>query len=64
MAVLVVDARSRSTIPVEFELRDSKATLISAEPFLIVVPIPRQPLEPSGSWLGSTSSRRELKGVA
>jgi virulence-associated protein VagC len=63
MAVLVVDNRGRSTIPKEFELRDTKATLIPAEPFLIVVPIPRQPLEASASWLDSASSRKELKGM-
>jgi virulence-associated protein VagC len=64
MAVVVVDSRGRLTIPREFELRDAKATLIPAGPFLIVVPIPRQPLEASASWLDSTSSRKELKGMA
>jgi hypothetical protein len=64
MAVLVVDARSRSTIPIEFKLTDSKATLISAGLSLIVATIPRQPLEASGSWLDSTSSGKELKDMA
>jgi hypothetical protein len=63
MAVVVVDNCGRLTIPREFEPRDTKATLIPAGPFLIVVPIPRQPLEASASWLDSASSRKELKGM-
>lgn len=64
MAIVVVDDRGRLTIPRKFELRDTKATLIPAGPFLIVVPIPRQPLEASAGWLDSTRSRKELKDTA
>jgi virulence-associated protein VagC len=64
MAVVVVDNGGRLTIPRQFELRDTKATLIPAGPFLILVPVPRQPLDASASWLDSTRSRKELKGMA
>jgi len=64
MAVVVVDERGRLTIPSQFEVRDTKATLIPAGPFLIVVPIPQHPLEASASWLDSKFSRKELKALA
>lgn len=64
MAIVVVDDRGRLTIPREFEVRGTKATLIPAGPFMIVIPIPRQPLEASASWLDTKLSRKELKTVA
>lgn len=64
MAVVLVDERGRLTIPSELRVRDTKATLIPAGPFLIVVPIPRQPLEASGSWLHTKLSSKELKALA
>jgi len=64
MAVVVVDERGRLTIPSEFDVRGTKATLIPAGPFLIVIPIPREPLETSAKWLGSKLTRKELKVVA
>jgi bifunctional DNA-binding transcriptional regulator/antitoxin component of YhaV-PrlF toxin-antitoxin module len=64
MAVVVVDERGRLTIPSEFDVRGTRATLIPAGPFLIVIPIPRQPLEASAKWLDSKRTRRELKALA
>jgi len=64
MAVVVVDDRGRLTIPSEFDVRGTRATLIPAGPFLIVIPIPPQPLEASSSWLDSKLSRKELKASA
>jgi bifunctional DNA-binding transcriptional regulator/antitoxin component of YhaV-PrlF toxin-antitoxin module len=64
LAVVVVDDRGRLTIPKEFEVRGTRATVIPAGPFLIVVPIPPQPIEASSSWLESKLSRKELKALA
>jgi len=64
VAVVVVDERGRLTIPSELDVRGTKATLIPAGSFLIVVPIPRHPLEASSSWLDSRLSRTELKALA
>ena len=64
MAVVVVDERGRLTIPSEWRVKDTKATLIPAGPFLIIVPLPSQPLESSASWLDTKLSRKELKALA
>lgn len=64
MAVVTVDDRGRLRIPSRFGIRASKATLIPAGPFLIVVPVPSQPLETSASWLHTKLSRKEMKALA
>jgi bifunctional DNA-binding transcriptional regulator/antitoxin component of YhaV-PrlF toxin-antitoxin module len=64
LAVVVVDERGRLTIPSELRVKDTKATLIPAGPFLIIVPLPNQPLESSASWLRTKLSRKELKALA
>lgn len=64
MAVVAVDERGRMTIPSEFDVRGTKATIIPAGPFFIVIPIPRQPLEASADWLASRRNRGELKVLA
>jgi hypothetical protein len=38
--------------------------LIPAGPFLIIVPIPSQPLESSASWLHTKHARKKLKALA
>lgn len=64
MAIVTVDERGRLTIPSQFDVRGTRATIIPAGPFLIVVPIPQHPLEASASWLDSKLSRKELKALA
>jgi len=64
MPVVVVDERGRLTIPSELHVRDTKATLIPAGPFLIIVPIPSQPLAASASWLRTKLGNKELKALA
>lgn len=64
MAVVVVDERGRLTIPSEFDVKATRATVIPAGPFLIVVPIAPHPLEASASWLDSKRSRKQLKALA
>lgn len=64
MAVVIVDERGRLTIPPELHVRNTKATLIPAGPFLIIAPIPSQPLVASSSWLRTKRSNKELKALA
>ncbi len=64
MAVVVVDERGRLTIPSELRVRNTKAALIPAGSFLIIVPVPGQPLDASAGWLPSKLSTKELKILA
>ena len=61
LAVVVIDERGRFTIPSELQVRDTKATLIPAGPFMIIIPLPTRPLEASGNWLRTKRTRKELK---
>jgi bifunctional DNA-binding transcriptional regulator/antitoxin component of YhaV-PrlF toxin-antitoxin module len=64
MAVVVIDERGRLTIPSELQVRDTKATLIPAGTFMIIVPLPTKPIDASGGWIRTRSSRKELKALA
>jgi bifunctional DNA-binding transcriptional regulator/antitoxin component of YhaV-PrlF toxin-antitoxin module len=64
LAVIVVDERGRLTIPSEYQVRKTRATIIPSGSFLIVVPLPSAPLEVSGGWLQSRLERRTLKDSA
>jgi hypothetical protein len=64
MTVVVVDERGRLTIPSELQVRDTKAALIPAGPFMMIIPLPLQPVEASCDWLRSKASRKELKALA
>jgi len=52
------------TIPRQLDVRNTRATIIPAGPFFIVIPIPRQPLEVSGGWLDTKRSRSDLRALA
>jgi hypothetical protein len=64
IAVVVIDERGRLTIPSSLQVRDTKATLIPAGPFMIIIPLPAHPVESSGGWLRTKLSRKELKVLA
>ena len=64
MAVVVIDERGRLTIPSELQVRDTKATLIPAGSFMIIIPLPSRPVEASYRWLQTKRSRKELKVLA
>ena len=64
MALVVLDDPGRLTIPRKLDTRGTRAMLIPAGPFLIIVPIPSRPLEASASWLDTKLSRKELKALA
>ena len=64
MAVVVIDERGRLTIPSELRVRDTKATLIPAGPFMIVIPLPTRPVDDSAGWLRTKLSKKNLKALA
>ena len=64
MAVVVIDERGRLTIPSSLQVRDTKATLIPAGPFMIIIPLPTRPVEASSDWLRTKLSRKDLKALA
>lgn len=51
-------------IPREFGVRSTKAVIIPAGSFFVVIPLPGVPHEGAGGWLPSTKSRDELKKAA
>ncbi|MEM3944110.1 MAG: hypothetical protein QXJ59_08480 [Thermofilaceae archaeon] len=64
MAVVRVDEQGRMVIPKEFGVRATRAVIIPAGSFLVVIPLPGAPHEKSGGWLTSSRSRAELKRAA
>jgi len=64
MPVVIIDERGRLTIPSELQVRNAKATLIPAGPFMILTPLPTRPVEASAGWLRTELSRKELKALA
>jgi len=64
MAVVTVDERGRMTIPKELHVRETRAAVIPAGSFFIVVPIPHEPVRVSGSWLETKLDRKGLKVLA
>ena len=64
MAVVPVDNRRRITLPRETKIMGTKAIVIPAGSFVVVVPLPKEPLKEAGSWLRSKRSRAELKKLA
>jgi len=45
-------------------VRETKAVIIPAGSFLVVVPIPKEPLKVAGGWLPSNLERRQLEELA
>jgi len=59
-----IDERGRMTIPKEIGLRGSRAAVIPAGSFLVVVPIVGDPYDFAGGWLESDRDVNELKETA
>lgn len=64
MSVVKIDGKGRMTIPKAFGLKETRAIIIPAGSFLVVVPIPKKPLEVARQWLPSEVERRGLKELA
>ena len=59
-----MDDRGRITLPKESMIRNTKAVVIPAGSFVVVLPLPKEPLTEAGSWLPSKHSRTDLKKLA
>lgn len=64
VAIVRVDERGRMVIPREFGVRATRAVVIPAGSFFVVIPLPGAPHEKAGRWLPSARSRAELKRAA
>jgi hypothetical protein len=64
MAVVPVDNRGRLTLPKDVVARGSRAVVIPAGSFVVVIPLPEEPVKHAGSWLPSMKSRKDLKKMA
>jgi len=62
--VVEIDDRGRMTIPKEIGLRGSRAAIIPAGSFLVVVPIVGDPYQVAGSWLDTERDAIALKEAA
>jgi len=64
MAVVAVDERGRLTLPKEIGVRKTRAVVIPAGSFIVIVPLPPKPSEYAGSWLDTRKRRSTLKKTA
>jgi bifunctional DNA-binding transcriptional regulator/antitoxin component of YhaV-PrlF toxin-antitoxin module len=62
--VVEIDDRGRMTIPKEIGLRGSRAAIIPAGSFLVVIPIVGDPYQVAGGWLDADRDSRALKEEA
>ena len=64
MSVVEIDDRGRMTIPKEIGLRGSKAAVIPAGSFFVVIPIIGDPYQVAGGWLDAGRDAKALKESA
>lgn len=61
MSVVNVDERGRLTLPKETGVRKTRAVVIPAGSFIVIVPLPPKPSEYAKNWLKTEKERKELK---
>jgi len=61
MSVVSVDERGRLTLPKETGVRKTRAVVIPAGSFIVIVPLPPKPSEYTKNWLKTEKERKELK---
>jgi len=64
MAIVKVDGRGRMTVPKELGIRETKAVIIPAGSFFIMISLPKTPHEKAKDWLATSKSRKGLKILA
>ena len=64
MSVVTVDDRGRLTLPRKLGVRSTRAVVIPAGSFIVVIPLPSRPSEHAKSWLKTGKSRAMLKKQA
>ena len=61
LSLVDIDDRGRMTIPKAIGLRGSRAAIIPAGTFLVIVPIIGEPYQLARSWLETERDTKELK---
>ena len=61
MSVVRVDERGRLTLPKEIGVRKTRAVVIPAGSFIVIIPLPPKPSEYAGNWLNTRKRRSTLK---
>lgn len=64
MSVVEIDERGRMTIPKKMGIQKTRAIVIPAGSFFIMIPLPKNPQKEAEGWLPSTKGRKELKTEA
>jgi len=64
MSVVEIDERGRMTVPSKIGLRKSRAVVIPAGSFFVVIPLPKSPEKEAQKWLPTAKERKELKAEA
>ena len=64
MSIVRVDKRGRLVLPKKMGIRNTKAVLIPAGSYIIVIPLPLKPLKEAEGWLKTKKSRKHLKKTA
>jgi bifunctional DNA-binding transcriptional regulator/antitoxin component of YhaV-PrlF toxin-antitoxin module len=61
MSVVEIDERGRMTIPKKLGIKKTRAIVIPASSFFIIIPLSRNSRKSAESWLATTKNRKELK---
>jgi len=64
MSIVSVDERGRLTLPKETGVRKTRAVILPAGSFIVIVPLPPKPSEHAKNWLKTEKTRKELKEEA
>jgi hypothetical protein len=64
VSVVEIDDRGRMTIPKKIGVKQSRAIVIPAGPFFIIIPLSKTPEKEAEKWLPASNERSELKGEA
>lgn len=64
MTIVAVDQRGRMTIPKEIGIRKTRAIVIPAGSFFVIIPLPKAPYREAKEWLTTKQERKMLKTLA
>ncbi len=64
MSIVSVDERGRLTLPKETGVRKTRAVVLPAGSFIVIVPLPPKPSEYAKDWLKTEKTRKKLKEEA
>jgi len=64
MSIVVVDESGQLTLPKEMGVRKTRAVVIPAGSFIIIIPLPLKPGEYANGWLDTRKGRNTLKKVS